>query len=85
MHLSASAVLAIVVLFCAACAPSEPFKGTARSATVGENEGGPAPAEAVAVLHKNDAEPLGSVLIQDVPHVRQKPDFCGEACVAAYL
>ncbi|MEK6236590.1 MAG: C39 family peptidase, partial [Planctomycetales bacterium] len=26
-----------------------------------------------------------SVLIKDVPHVRQKPDFCGEACVAMYL
>ena len=26
-----------------------------------------------------------SVLIKDVPHVRQKPDFCGEACVAAWL
>ena len=26
-----------------------------------------------------------SVQIQDVPHVRQKPDFCGEACAAMYL
>jgi hypothetical protein len=26
-----------------------------------------------------------SVLIGDVPHVRQKPDFCGEACAAMYL
>jgi len=26
-----------------------------------------------------------SVLIEDVPHVRQKPDFCGEACVAMAL
>ncbi|NND97907.1 MAG: hypothetical protein HKN47_11325, partial [Pirellulaceae bacterium] len=26
-----------------------------------------------------------SVLINDVPHVRQKPDFCGEACVASWL
>ncbi len=31
------------------------------------------------------AAPLESVLIQDVPHVRQKPDFCGEACAAMYL
>jgi hypothetical protein len=30
---------------------------------------GPAPAE------------LASVQLSDVPHVRQKPDFCGEACV----
>ena len=26
-----------------------------------------------------------SVLIRDVPHIRQKPDFCGEACAAMYL
>jgi len=26
-----------------------------------------------------------TILIRDVPHVRQKPDFCGEACVAMYL
>ena len=27
----------------------------------------------------------GSVVIKDVPHVRQKPDFCGEACIAMAL
>lgn len=26
-----------------------------------------------------------SILIKDVPHVKQKPDFCGEACIAMYL
>ncbi|MGB6045854.1 MAG: C39 family peptidase [Pirellulales bacterium] len=26
-----------------------------------------------------------SVLIRDVPHIRQKPDFCGEACAAMFL
>jgi len=26
-----------------------------------------------------------SVLIKDVPHVRQRPDFCGEACIAMVL
>jgi len=26
-----------------------------------------------------------SVLIKDVPHVRQKPDFCGEACAEMFL
>ena len=26
-----------------------------------------------------------SVLIRDVPHVQQKPDFCGEACAEMYL
>ncbi|MBI3862393.1 MAG: hypothetical protein HY290_10910 [Planctomycetia bacterium] len=30
------------------------------------------------------AGPLGSVLIRDVPHVMQKPDFCGEACAEMY-
>lgn len=29
--------------------------------------------------------PLPSVLIENVPHVRQKPDFCGEAVVASWL
>ena len=28
---------------------------------------------------------LANVLIRDVPHIRQKPDFCGEACAAMYL
>ena len=28
---------------------------------------------------------LKSVLIENVPHIRQKPDFCGEACVAMAL
>lgn len=27
----------------------------------------------------------GSYLIRDVPHIQQKPDFCGEACVASWL
>src|SRR6476661_1665376 len=25
------------------------------------------------------------ILIAGVPHIRQEPDFCGEACVAMYL
>ena len=31
------------------------------------------------------ASASGRVLIKDVPHVRQEPDFCGEACVAMAL
>lgn len=31
------------------------------------------------------AAKLPSVLIPSVPHVLQKPDFCGEACVAMML
>ncbi|MDP6466705.1 MAG: C39 family peptidase, partial [Pirellulaceae bacterium] len=39
-----------------------------------------------ARLSANAAEPAyQSVLIEDVPHVRQKPDFCGEACAEMYL
>ncbi len=30
-------------------------------------------------------EAYESVLVKDVPHVRQKPDFCGEACVEMVL
>jgi hypothetical protein len=30
-------------------------------------------------------ESYADVLIKDVPHVRQKPDFCGEACAAMHL
>src|SRR5689334_10226369 len=26
-----------------------------------------------------------SVLVEGVPHVKQKPDFCGEACAEMYL
>jgi hypothetical protein len=32
-----------------------------------------------------NAAPLKSVLIREVPHVRQKPDFCGEACAEMFL
>jgi len=31
------------------------------------------------------ASPYQSVVIKGVPHVRQKPDFCGEACAEMYL
>ena len=31
------------------------------------------------------AEQFQSVLVRGVPHIRQKPDFCGEACVAMAL
>ncbi|MBI1900854.1 MAG: C39 family peptidase [Planctomycetia bacterium] len=38
-----------------------------------------------AVTPESGAGSYASVLIDDVPHVRQKPDFCGEACVAMWL
>ncbi len=31
------------------------------------------------------ADSLKSVMISDVPHVHQRPDFCGEACTEMYL
>ena len=31
------------------------------------------------------ATTYGSVLVEEVPHVKQKPDFCGEACAEMYL
>jgi len=34
---------------------------------------------------KSPAPRYADVLIEGVPHVRQKPDFCGEACAAMYL
>jgi hypothetical protein len=42
-------------------------------------------AAAVFAPGVSPAAPLDSVLIRDVPHVRQKPDFCGEACAEMYL
>lgn len=53
---------------------------------------GPAPAsdtkpnaEPAAKAPADPAPAAGeSVLIEGVPHVRQKPDFCGEACVEMY-
>jgi hypothetical protein len=45
------------------------------------------PAIALAAAPGRDpiATRYSSVLIKDVPHILQKPDFCGEACVAMYL
>src|SRR5215467_1909001 len=37
-----------------------------------------------ATRPRSDAEPP-AMLIAGVPHIRQEPDFCGEACVAMYL
>src|SRR6476620_2004949 len=41
-----------------------------------------------ALLLTGATRPEGSsspILIAGVPHIRQEPDFCGEACVAMYL
>lgn len=41
----------------------------------------------LASCHAESAPPprYASVAIEGVPHIRQKPDFCGEACAAMYL
>lgn len=39
----------------------------------------------LACLAFSTSTGAATVLIEDVPHVLQKPDFCGEACIAAYL
>jgi hypothetical protein len=38
-----------------------------------------------AIVPYATAAAYRSVVIKGVPHVRQKPDFCGEACAAMYL
>lgn len=45
----------------------------------------PGPSAPAADKAKRPAAAYKSVLIRGVPHVRQKPDFCGEACAAMYL
>ncbi len=58
------------------------------SAACGESS---TPREPARVPGEPAANPQGAspryatTLIPDVPHIRQKPDFCGEAIVAAYL
>jgi hypothetical protein len=44
------------------------------------------PSKAVPpVARKKPVPKYSSVLIENVPHVKQKPDFCGEACAEMYL
>ena len=39
----------------------------------------------VLVAATAPAAPSRTVRIEDVPHIKQKPDFCGEACAAMWL
>ena len=64
-------LLAVAILLCAAAvAVAAPAK---------------APATAPAPAAPRQARSYADVLIKDVPHVRQEPDFCGEACAAMAL
>jgi len=47
--------------------------------------GAASPDPPVKKAERGGSPPHASVLIGEVPHVRQKPDFCGEACAAMYL
>ena len=58
--------------------------GVRNTTTEEKAAGGSAKAAKAAPAEKPKAA-YKSVLIEDVPHVRQKPDFCGEACAAMYL
>ena len=40
---------------------------------------------AASALAAGSGKAPESVLVENVPHIRQKPDFCGEACVAMYM
>jgi len=45
----------------------------------------PAAATQASTVGRTDTDARKVVLIRDVPHVRQKPDFCGEACAEMVL
>jgi hypothetical protein len=55
-----------------------------RGTAEGEKRPGPRPA-AKAADGRRPAGAYAGVLVNGVPHIRQKPDFCGEACAAMYL
>jgi hypothetical protein len=60
-------------------APAAPSAKAAPAAPPAAKAAPPAKAAAPPAPSYQDA------LIKDVPHVRQKPDFCGEACAEMYL
>lgn len=62
---------ALLTLLLAACSPGSPVVG--------------APSEASSPDQVPRAPSYASARIDGVPHVRQKPDFCGEAAAAAFL
>ena len=70
LGVAAAATLALVVR----SAATEKTAARLAAAAQGKEKKSP------AVVYK-----YKDVLIRDVPHVRQKPDFCGEACAAMYL
>ena len=55
------------------------------ASTAVEKVGDRTSSTSTAAAERPPAAVYKSVLIRDVPHIRQKPDFCGEACAAMYL
>lgn len=51
----------------------------------GQGPNGLGPPSASRTAPQSGAKTLASVLIEGVPHVRQKPDFCGEAASESWL
>ena len=60
-------------------------RGTRGVGTTAPSRSADAAVAPKAVAPDKKAPRQRSVLIRDVPHLRQKPDFCGEACAAMYL
>lgn len=54
-------------------------------ATAGCSQGQAPTGLAARPAPQNSAKALASVLIEGVPHVQQKPDFCGEAATESWL
>lgn len=92
MRFTAKLVLSAISLVLMACAVA--YVGAASHEEVAaETRGTPRSSSAPRITDQPQGiEPStrvlsegGVVLLGDVPHVRQKPDFCGEACVAMTL
>ncbi|MHC4402995.1 MAG: C39 family peptidase [Planctomycetota bacterium] len=64
-------------------------RGPAPSVDVAPDRGRVSPRGTTGVRTSKSGQPggpqLATVIIPNVPHIRQKPDFCGEACAAMYL
>ncbi|NUQ63365.1 MAG: C39 family peptidase [Pirellulales bacterium] len=80
-------ILSVVVATVATAVLTGGFLASAdRSSTTRQPEelAGPR-TEAATGAPASPASSYTSVLIRDVPHIHQKPDFCGEACAAMVL
>ena len=77
--------IALCVLFIAGCdlftnPKSEPERQQSSSESHDKHNINPADSSSAPILL-----PKNVVIVSNVTHIEQKPDFCGEACVAMYL